>query len=105
MYQDAKKRRWWLLWLAAGVLALALILLLLFGGAGKDARATSAAAIEAAVRESAQQCYAVEGVYPPDLAYLQAHYGLQVNTASYFVVYEAFSSNLPPDVRVIPKQP
>ena len=58
---------------------------------------------EEAVRRSALQCYVVEGVYPPDLAYLQDHYGLQVNTDNYYVVYEAFASNVPPTINVIEK--
>ena len=60
-------------------------------------------AIRDAIRRSALQCYVVEGVYPPDLAYLQDHYGLQVNTDNYYVVYEAFASNVPPTINVIEK--
>ena len=55
------------------------------------------------MRRSALQCYVVEGVYPPDLAYLEDNYGLQVNTEDYYVTYEAFSSNLPPTIRVMRK--
>jgi hypothetical protein len=43
----------------------------------------------------------VEGVYPPNLAYLEDNYGLQINTRDFYVHYQAFSSNLPPEVRVI----
>ena len=52
-------------------------------------------------RRSALQCYAVEGVYPPNLQYLEDNYGLQVNTKDYYVSYEAFASNLPPTVKVV----
>ena len=65
--------------------------------------AFSVTAIRDAIRRSALQCYVVEGVYPPDLAYLQDHYGLQVNTDNYYVVYEAFASNVPPTINVIEK--
>lgn len=58
-------------------------------------------AVERAVLRSAGQCYAVEGVYPPELSYLEEHYGLTVNHNTYVVTYEAFSSNLPPVVRVL----
>ncbi len=47
------------------------------------------------------QCYVVEGVYPPDLQYLENNYGLRVNTEDYYVVYDCFASNLPPTIRVI----
>ena len=52
---------------------------------------------------SAVQCYAVEGYYPQDLDYLTDHYGLQINHDRYIVVYEAFASNLPPEVTVLQK--
>ena len=58
-------------------------------------------AIRAAVQRSALQCYAVEGVYPSSLEYLEENYGLQVNHEDYYVTYEAFASNMPPTVRVV----
>ena len=64
-------------------------------------RETFAAAIREAVQRSALQCYVVEGVYPPNLQYLEDNYGLQVNTEDYYVSYEAFASNLPPTVKVV----
>ena len=74
-----------------------------FSGSGKDLDEETVTAIRDAIRRSALQCYVVEGVYPPDLAYLQDHYGLQVNTDNYYVVYEAFASNVPPTINVIEK--
>ena len=46
------------------------------------------------------QCYVVEGVYPENLSYLEENYGLQINTRDFYVAYDAFASNLPPDIRV-----
>lgn len=63
----------------------------------------SATSVKAAVLRSAMQCYAVEGVYPTDLTYLEEHYGLIVNHNRYIIVYEAFSSNLLPEVSVLAK--
>ena len=34
---------------------------------------------------------------------LSEKYGLQVNTDNYYVVYEAFASNVPPTINVIEK--
>ena len=59
-----------------------------------------AQAIRDAVLRSARQCYVVEGVYPPDLEYLEENYGLRINTEHYYITYDAFSSNLAPDVIV-----
>lgn len=99
MYSDAvKRKRGWLLWLAA-LLAVAVILLARLKP-GRDLSEESAAAIRAAVERSALQCYVVEGVYPPDLQYLEDNYGLQINTEDFYVTYDAFASNLPPTVIV-----
>ncbi|MBQ9329513.1 MAG: hypothetical protein IJ221_00775 [Oscillibacter sp.] len=103
MYSDAKKRRRWPL--AAAALLLAVVIL----AAGRTGRSAaldeeSASAIREAVRRSALQCYVVEGVYPPSLAYLTENYGLQVNTEDFYVTYDAFASNLPPTVRVTARQ-
>ena len=103
MYQDRvshKQRNILLIVLCAIVLACGYFA---FSGSGKDLDEETVTAIRDAIRRSALQCYVVEGVYPPDLAYLQDHYGLQVNTDNYYVVYEAFASNVPPTINVIEK--
>ena len=59
--------------------------------------------LETALRRAAVACYAAEGIYPPDLAYLEEHYGIQINEARYVVSYEAIGSNLMPDITVLEK--
>lgn len=100
MYSDKKKKHTFWIWI---VLALAAIFVLVYtfaGHSGQDLTEESAAAIQEAVRRSAMQCYVVEGVYPENLSYLEENYGLQINTRDFYVVYDAFASNLPPDIRV-----
>ena len=56
--------------------------LLLLRGAGSVASLSEAerlSAAEQAFRRAAVQCYAVEGIYPPDLGYMRDHYGLQID--------------------------
>ena len=100
MYSDKAKSRRRLFWLPLVILLAVLLGFLAFGRSGRDLGEESAAAIRDAVQRSALQCYAVEGVYPPSLEYLEANYGLQINTEDFYVTYEAFASNLPPVVRV-----
>lgn len=57
--------------------------------------------LESAVRRAAVACYAAEGIYPPDLAYLTEHYGVQVDPSRYVVYYTAFADNLMPDITVL----
>ena len=102
MYSD-KKQRFLPLVILAAVLVIAVAAALAILRPWRDIDEESIAAIEDAVHRSALQCYVVEGVYPADLEYLEEKYGLQINLRRYYVAYEAFSSNLPPTVRVVPR--
>ena len=62
-----------------------------------------AAAIRRTVENSARQCYVIEGVYPPDLKYLEENYGLQINTDEFYIQYDIYASNQPPSVKVVGK--
>ena len=57
--------------------------------------------VEDAVRNAALTCYAVEGAYPDDLDYLRENYGLAYDQSRYYVTYDAFASNLVPDIFVV----
>ena len=103
MYSDAVKKRGAARWIALALLILLLAALLIVWKPGRDLGDESAAAIREAIQRCALQCYAVEGVYPPNLEYLQDNYGLEVNTEDFYVTYDAFASNLPPTVRVTTK--
>ncbi len=54
-----------------------------------------------AVKSAALTCYAVEGAYPEDIDYLRQHYGLAYNEERYMIYYDAFASNVLPDIRVV----
>ena len=53
-----------------------------------------------AVKNAALTCYAVEGMYPDDLAYLREHYNLSYNEERYIVYYHPLASNLMPSIKV-----
>ena len=101
MYSDKKsKRRGPLVLLAALLVAAALSALLFFRDPGRDISENSAAAIRETVERMALECYVVEGIYPPDLAYLEDNYGLHINRKDFYVNYDIFASNQAPTVRV-----
>ena len=60
--------------------------------------------LETALRRAAVACYAAEGVYPPTVAYLQEHYGVQIDEKHYLVFYDIFANNLMPDITVLERE-
>ncbi|WRS26452.1 hypothetical protein U6B65_08850 [Oscillospiraceae bacterium MB08-C2-2] len=104
-FSQKKKRQ-----LATGILmpvVLFLMILCLFlwglAGLGKTSWEQRLSAVERAITQSAVQCYAIEGQYPPDIAYLEENYGLTVDHETYVVQYRAIGGNLMPDILVIPR--
>lgn len=57
--------------------------------------------LEDTIRRDVVTCYATEGVYPPSIAYLEQHYGLQIDRKHYTVDYDIFADNLMPDITVL----
>jgi hypothetical protein len=83
------------------------LLLFLIVGTGKTASVATSENLhflETAVLKATVQCYAIEGMYPPDVAYLEAHYGILIDKDNYIVHYEVFASNILPDITVLQKQ-
>ena len=71
--------------------------------AGRDAE--DLRQLEEALRRGCAACYAAEGVYPPNLEYLEDHYGIRVDEERYAVFYSAFADNLMPDITVVVREP
>ena len=61
--------------------------------------------LEQVLHRTAVACYAVEGAYPPDVAYMRQHYGLVYDESRYTVHYEVFASNFMPDITVMERTP
>lgn len=59
--------------------------------------------LEDVIRRAAVACYAAEGMYPPNLEYLEAHYGIQIDHNRYVVDYISIAENLMPDITVLEK--
>ncbi len=60
--------------------------------------------LETALSRNITHCYAVEGYYPPSLAYLEEHYGLTYDKSLFFVDYRPIASNIRPNVTIILKE-
>lgn len=60
--------------------------------------------LEQAIKRGVISCYATEGFYPPNLEYLEEHYGIRVDEEQYVVIYDVFAENLMPDITVLEKK-
>ena len=94
------RRELWKLALIACMLAAAVAV---YAWVGRMQDRTETETVRSAVREAALTCYAVEGAYPEDVEYLREHYRLAYDTERYHVTYDAFASNLIPDIWVTVK--
>ena len=61
--------------------------------------------LEDVLHRAAVACYAVEGFYPPDVAYMTENYGLRYDADAYMIHYTIFASNLMPDITVVERNP
>ena len=71
-----------------------------FDRLAEQSRASGLQSVQAAVERAVMQCYALEGAYPPSLAYLQTHYGLILNEEHYAFVYEVVGDNVYPIIDI-----
>ena len=81
----------------------AMVALLFMGLAQVDERnsAEQTAALKDSVLRATLVCYAVEGRYPSDIAYLEQNYGITYNHQRYMVRLDSFAQNLLPDIYVL----
>ena len=84
-----------------GAIMLYMIMRMVRFGEGTENR--QAQSIERIIRKAAVQCYALEGEYPPDVAYLSENYGVILDEKRYFYFYDVSMGNMMPDIQVIPK--
>jgi hypothetical protein len=88
------------------VLLIAAILLFAYGSGNLSDSSSSheEEIVTSALERSITQCYALEGFYPPNLAYLSEHYGFTYNTEHFFIDYRYIGGNLRPDVTIIKRE-
>ncbi len=81
----------------------ALLVLLVMGlsRVSEQSDAEQARALQDAVLRAVVTCYAIEGRYPGDAAYLRQHYGLIYDQSRFIVAIDAFAGNLLPDISVL----
>ena len=79
------------------IISAAILLLNYIGNASDEAQTEI---VREAVRGALTTCYAVEGAYPQSIDYLVENYGLAYDESRFFITYDAFASNVYPDIMV-----
>ena len=70
----------------------------------QESAAEQKRSLELALERDITTCYALEGQFPPDLAYLREHYGLAYDETLFYVDYRPYGSNLRPFYIVLDKE-
>lgn len=87
-------------WAVAVSAAVALSIGFGIAAAGKTSVSRQIVLLKDTVRREAVQCYALEGNYPKNLAYLKERYGLRYDAERYVVHYKYLGGNLLPEISV-----
>lgn len=89
------------------LLALSLMLFWIFlffamaGNLGASTRKDQALFLRNALEHAITSCYALEGMYPPDLQYMKDHYGLTYDESLFHVSYQPVAANIRPEYFIL----
>ena len=72
-----------------------------FSAVSRDSQQESRRLLERSIDRAIVNCYAIEGMYPPDFSYLEENYGVHVDPEKYLVDYQVFASNVKPVVQLL----
>ena len=92
-----RKFPWAILW----TVCLAVLVLIAASNLDQGKQEEDLRQLEQVLQKTAVACYAVEGVYPPDVAYMREHYGLTYDESRYVVHYKLVASNIMPVIDVM----
>lgn len=95
-----------LAYIVPSVLFLGIIvwLCIALGNTSKAAEQSELTAVKTTVENGITLCYAIEGVYPPNIDHLKENYGVIYDSEKYIVHYECFADNIRPVVNVLERK-
>lgn len=106
-FQKTEKKSSRILTLFLPLAGFAVIIVLILAGIRSLEQTTASReleSLEAAIRKSSVQCYALEGAYPESLSYLEEHYGITYDSSRFVVSYQPYASNMMPVIRVMQRK-
>lgn len=104
LFQQSKKFSYRNLFLSVLLFAVLIGAFLVgFDNTAKRNAAEQLSVTQQSVQKAIVNCYAIEGTYPPDIPYLEEHYGLTIDRSKYVVNYQILGSNVMPYAEVVLK--
>ena len=73
----------------------------IYRGMSASSTAAQRESLEQALDHAVTTCYALEGMYPPDLEYMKEHYGLIYDEDLFYVDYQPVAANIRPSYYII----
>lgn len=70
---------------------------------GTSSRRDQELALQSSLEHAITSCYALEGMYPPDLSYMKEHYGLVYDEDLFYVTYRPVAANIRPEYFILEK--
>ena len=77
----------------------------IYEGMAASGTAVQREALEQALDHAITSCYALEGMYPPDLEYMKEHYALVYDEDLFYVDYQPVAANIRPAYYIIEVTP
>ena len=103
-YEPKSPRRRRYLWSLVLFVAILIVFYVSLDRFSADSTRRQKENLENALQRTITYCYAAEGAYPEDLAYLKTRYGLTWDESLFFVDYRVSGANIYPDVTILEKK-
>ncbi len=82
------------------IAAVVAVALFAFAETGRSGGREGARILRESIERAAVTCYALENFYPPDIGYIERHYGVKLDREKYIVRYDALAGNIAPIITV-----
>ena len=83
--------------------ALAAVLFITVSNSDKGYEQERQRVAETALRSAVINCFAIEGMYPPDVQYMKDNYGLAIDEKIFIIHYEYEGDTLMPHFMIVPR--
>ncbi len=103
LFKENKKSQKALLFSIVVVIIIISIFINALSNATKNTESENLIITQNAIKRALVNCYAIEGIYPESIKYIEDNYGVIIDHDKYIVSYDTVGSNVLPYVQVLQK--